>query len=191
MGDPKKSRRKYKTPGHPYESERITEEARLLREFGLSNKKEIWRSFSLLRKWQTQARDIIALPDEEKIKEEEKLIHKLNSTNLLPKASHIDDVLALELRAILDRRLQTQVYKMGLSNSIKQSRQFILHRKVTVNGKKITSPSYLVKTSDSIRFVGSFNPKIKEVVTMIKHAKNIQQNIQNPEMIEEVENGKK
>ena len=37
------------------------------------------------------------------------------------------------LRDILERRLQTVVYKMGLANSVKQARQFILHRKVVVN----------------------------------------------------------
>ncbi len=165
MGDPKKSRRKYTTPSHPYQAERIINEGKLKREFGLSNKKEIWKFLSLLRKWQQQARGIIALSDDIRPEEEKKLIKKINSMNLLPKDAQLDDVLALELKSILDRRLQSQVYKMGLANSMKQARQFILHRKLSVNGKTITSPSYLVKTKDTIRFIGNFNPKLKEVIT--------------------------
>ncbi len=165
MGDPKILRRKYTTPGHPYEAKRIIEENKLIREFGLSNKREIWKALSLLRTWQQQARKIIALPDEIRPEEEKKLIKKISSLNLLPTESHIDDVLALELKAILDKRLQTQIFKMGLANSIRQARQFILHRKITVNGKKITAPSYLVKKGDTVRFAANFNPKLKEIIT--------------------------
>ncbi len=189
MGDPKKSRKKYSTPGHPYEAERIKEENRLLREFGLSNKKEIWKVSSILKKWREQARSIIALSDEERDIEEQKLVQKLNSLGILPKESRLDDVLALELRTILERRLQTQVYKMGLSNSIKQARQFILHRKVTVNGKKITSPACLIKKADTIRLIGSFRPKLKDVVLETKKI-SAPKTAQNQEKVaEEVKNG--
>jgi len=73
-------------------------------------------------------------------------------------------VLNLQLRDLLERRLQTVVYKMGLSNSVNQSRQFILHKKVTVNGTALTSPSYLVREGDKIAFKEGFSPVLVEVV---------------------------
>ena len=53
---------------------------------------------------------------------------------------------------------------MGLSNSVNQSRQFILHKKVTVNGTALTSPSYLVREGDKIAFKEGFSPVLVEVV---------------------------
>ena len=49
MGHPKKPKKQYSKPGHPWEAERIKEEASLRREYGMTNKKEIWRATSKLR----------------------------------------------------------------------------------------------------------------------------------------------
>ncbi|MDP7610203.1 MAG: 30S ribosomal protein S4, partial [Candidatus Woesearchaeota archaeon] len=43
MGDPKKQRKKYSKPSHPWQTERIEVEKVLMKEYGLKNKKEIWR----------------------------------------------------------------------------------------------------------------------------------------------------
>ena len=66
MGDPKFQRKKYKGPTHPWEATRIKEEEELLKEYGLRNKKEIWRMRSLLKSWHTQAKEIVALPKEKR-----------------------------------------------------------------------------------------------------------------------------
>ena len=59
MGDSKKPKKLYKKPGHPWEAERIKEEIGLKKEYGLSNKKEIWKTSSKLRDWRSQARQFI------------------------------------------------------------------------------------------------------------------------------------
>jgi len=41
MGDPKQTRKKYATPSHPWNRERIEEERVIKRDYGLKNKKEI------------------------------------------------------------------------------------------------------------------------------------------------------
>ena len=75
-------------------------------------------------------------------------MQKIRSLGLIGENATIDDVLGLEVRSILDRRLQTIVYKKGLARSIKQARQFITHGHIMVNGKVITSPGYLVKIDE-------------------------------------------
>ena len=171
MGDPKKPKKKYSTPGHPWEATRIKEESKLIREYGLVKKREIWRARALLSKWHTQARKIISLPDEEREKAEGLLISKLNKLGILKKDAHIDDVLALTEKYILERRLQTQLYKQGFSNTIKQSRQFIIHQKVMVDNKKITSPAFLVEEGSKVKFIPGFSPKVKEALVLAKKEK--------------------
>ncbi len=164
MGDPKKPKKIYKKPGQRWEADRIKEEIKLKKEYGLSNKREIWKVSSKLRDWRSQARHIVSLQEEQRKEAEVALINKLYNLGMLEKEDHIDDILALDIRAILDRRLQSQIYKISLSNSTKQARQFILHGKVEVSGKVITAPSYLVKRADKIKLVSGFAPKIKVVI---------------------------
>ena len=57
MGDPKKLRKKYVTPRHPWQGSRILAEKPLIREYGLKNKKEIYKAQSLLRNFTKQAKN--------------------------------------------------------------------------------------------------------------------------------------
>ncbi len=164
MGLARKTRRKYDTPNHPWQAERIDEERKLISEYGLTNKKQIWKMSSLLRNFRKQARDIIGLRGERKESSIKILISKLTRLGLLNKDSTTGDVLNLSLRDILERRLQTVVYKMGLANSVKQARQFILHRKVMVNGRILSSPSYLINTGDKVALKDGFTPNLVKVI---------------------------
>ena len=47
-----------------------------------------------------------------------------------------------------------------MSLTPKQARQFIVHNKVMVNSKKVSSPSYLTKANDEIKFVPGFAPQL-------------------------------
>jgi small subunit ribosomal protein S4 len=57
---------------------------------------------------------------------------------------------SLKITDILERRLQTQVYRQGLANTIRQARQFITHGHIQVAGQRVTVPSYLVKRGDEM-----------------------------------------
>jgi small subunit ribosomal protein S4 len=50
----------------------------------------------------------------------------------------------------LERRLDNVVYRLRFAASRSQSRQFVLHGHVLVNGGKVSIPSYLVKADDEI-----------------------------------------
>lgn len=155
MGDPKKHRKKYSTPTHPWEGTRIEEEKALTKEYGFRNKAEIWKMGSFLRKAAAQAKKLVTLTGDQAEKERTLLLERMKRYGLLPADAGLDAILSITLRDVLERRLQTQVYKKKLANSVKQARQFITHGHVTVDGKKITSPSYLVtlKEQDQIAFV--------------------------------------
>lgn len=148
MGSPKHQRKKYSTPSHPWQKERIEQERVLIKEYGLKNKKEIWRMDSLLSRFKQQAKNLIARTDAQSKKEEKQLVTKLAKLNLVKEDAKMDDILGLDIKNVMDRRLQTQVFSKGLARSVKQSRQFITHGHMFVGNQKITVPSYLVKLDE-------------------------------------------
>jgi len=157
MGDPKRIKKKYSTPIHPWQAERIEEEKELTREYGFRNKTEIWKINSILRNFLRQAKRLAATKTEQSEKEKNQLLDRLKRLGLLPETASLDDVLDISLKDLLERRLQTLVFRKGLSRSVKQARQFIVHRHIEVDKKKITVPSYLVSKSEEplISFIPS------------------------------------
>jgi len=152
MGDPKFSRRKYETPAHPWEGERIKSENDLLMKFGLKNKRELWRAQSLIRSLRSQSRDLQArlrIGDPQAKIETDQLLAKCARLSLLTQeGATLNDVLVLTTEAILQRRLQTIVYRKGLAYTPKQARQFIVHGHAAIGTRKITIPGYLVKRGE-------------------------------------------
>jgi len=148
MGDPRRLTPNFNTPGHPWQKDRIEEEKRLLKEYGLKNKTEIWRLSSKVKNFTMQAKNLIAATGKQADREKEQLFSRLQRLGLIAAGAKLDDILGLSLKNILDRRLQSVVYKKGFSRSVKQARQFITHNHVAVGGKIITAPSYLVLQSE-------------------------------------------
>ena len=141
MGQPKKQKKKYNSPKKPWDSARIEEEKTILKEFGLKRKKEIWRAESLIKKFRRRARILQANKNEEKIKE---LIKKAYTMGVIEENAELDDILGLETKSLLERRLQTLVHKKGLANTLKHSRQLITHGHVMVENRKIKWPSMII-----------------------------------------------
>lgn len=137
MGHPKKLKKKYKSPKKPFKN--LEEERKLLKEYGLKKKREIWRAESELKKIRRRAMELNARKDKE---EERKLIEKLRKIGL--EVNSLDDILKLEVKDLLERRLQTLVYRKGLSKSVKHARQLIVHGHVEINGRRVTFPSFIV-----------------------------------------------
>ncbi len=148
MGDPRKHRRKYTTPGHPWQKERIDRENKIVDEYGLKNKKEVWRHDSMLKQFKMQTKDLISRTDKQAEIEKELFIKKLEKLSLLPQNSKLEKVLELKLQNLLDRRLQTILVKKGLARTMSQSRQFVVHGHILINGKMVDVPSYLVNLNE-------------------------------------------
>lgn len=144
MGSPRKQRKKFSKPAHPWQKERILEEKELLKGYGLNRKYEIWKMGSILKNFTRQAKNLITTENPQVEKEKNQLLTKLSSLGLTGKDAKIEDVLSLTLKDIMERRLQTLVYRKNIASSINQARQFIVHEHISLGDKTITAPSYLV-----------------------------------------------
>ena len=145
----------YETPNHPYQGERISEEAGLIGQYGLKNKEELWRARSELRAYRREARKLLGQVDsEEANRETEEFLARLKRIGVLGENDSLDDILSLDVTDILERRLQTVVYRKGLANTTSQARQFVAHGHITVDGRRVTRSSRKVTVAeeDSVAF---------------------------------------
>jgi small subunit ribosomal protein S4 len=158
MGYPGKKRKSYETPKHPWQEARMAAEVQLVKAYGLRNKKEVWRAASMLRMYRSEARILLAnvangqeggLEGHLKTQSEE-ILSKLIRYGMIKQDSNIDDILSLKTENILERRLQTQVLRLGLARTVVQARQFITHGHVAINGRKATIPGMLVSKEDEM-----------------------------------------
>lgn len=134
----KRKHKLYSKPKRPFEKERILKEAEIKKEFGLKNKKEIWKAEAKIKLMREKAKKLISATGAEQKLFFDKL--KKDGFNV----NSISDVLALEKRDYLNRRLQTILLKRNLVSTVKSARQLIAHKKVLVNDKVMNSPSYIV-----------------------------------------------
>lgn len=144
MGDPKKQRKKFDTPRFPWQTDMLDSELQLLGQYGLRNKREIWRHKTLLSKYRGIGRSLLGMSVEERSIREKQLLDRLHRLGILPEEAALDDVLDMTLEDILERRLQTLVFQRGLAKSIQQARQLITHGHISIEGKRVSTPSYLV-----------------------------------------------
>ena len=148
MGHPRKARKKYNTPSHPWNAERIKEENKLMSKYGLKNKKEIWKADTLVRRYSREARYLLGFSSDQIEDEKNELLGHLERLGILDESAALEDVLNLTVEDILRRRLQTMVFKRGYARTAKESRMFVVHGHIAMNGKKIDSPSYMVKRGE-------------------------------------------
>ncbi|MCL4331938.1 MAG: 30S ribosomal protein S4 [Thermoplasmatales archaeon] len=147
MGDPKKIKKKYETPRHPFEGERIKAENQIVGAYGLKNKRELWKAESELRKYRTNARDIQAslrLGDARAVEQIKSMIGRLSRYGILSENATTDDILALNIQSFLERRLQTLVMRKGLARTPGMARQLIVHGHISIGDRKVTIPGYKV-----------------------------------------------
>ncbi|RLM57344.1 30S ribosomal protein S4 [Halobellus sp. Atlit-31R] len=152
-----KNTKRYETPNHPYQGERIAQEGDLLGRYGLKNKEELWRAQSELRNYRREARRLIGeaqgdLEDAEASGEE--FLTRLRRYGILSEDDDISRVLGLDVTDILERRLQTVAYRKGLASTPQQARQFIVHGHVVVGDARVSRPSKKVEVAeeDGIEF---------------------------------------
>ncbi len=141
-------RKKLKRPRTPWDSSLIEEEKVILRDYGLRRKREILRARAILRSFRRRARSLIAERNEEA---EGILLDKLANLGLLRKGQGLDDVLALTVSNILDRRLQTIVFRRGMAKTPRQARQIIVHGHISIGERRMVYPSYMVPVGEEGR----------------------------------------
>ena len=85
--------------------------------------------------------------------------------NYYKKADKMKGLTGLNLMTILESRLDNVVFRLGFARTRKEARQIVDHKFVTVNGKVVNIPSYLVKAGDVV--------EIKESKKNIQRMKDI------------------
>ena len=155
MGDPKKQRKKFETPRFQWRKDVLQEELKLLGQFGLRNKHELWRHKTTLSKTRGIARSLISKSEDERTKMENELLSQLKKKGILQETAVLDNVLDLTIEDILERRLQTIVFRKGLARTIFQARQLITHGHVTIGDRRVTIPGYIVPKEEEPKIIYS------------------------------------
>jgi small subunit ribosomal protein S9e len=137
---------------------------KLVGEYGLRNKREVWRVQLTLSKIRRAARydkqnqvslqntdfpsQLLTLDekDPKRLFEGNALIRRLVRVGVLDESRmKLDYVLALKIEDFLERRLQTCVYKLGLAKSIHHARVLIRQRHIRVGKQIVNVPSFVVR----------------------------------------------
>lgn len=134
----KRKHKSYSRPKRPFDKPRLIEEAGIKTEFGLKNKKEIWKSEAEIKSIREKAKKLISAD----VEEQQALYARLNKKGFNVKS--IADILSLDKVDFLKRRLQTILVDKNIATTVKGARQLITHKKVFVGGKLVDSPSYIV-----------------------------------------------
>ncbi|UQC89198.1 40S ribosomal protein S9 [Colletotrichum lupini] len=160
-----------KVPNRPFEAARLDSELKLVGEYGLRNKREVWRVQLTLSKIRRAARYVISAlsqngrvrntllannhhsqlltldeKDPKRLFEGNALIRRLVRVGVLDESRmKLDYVLALKVEDFLERRLQTCVYKLGLAKSIHHARVLIRQRHIRVGKQIVNVPSFIVR----------------------------------------------
>lgn len=105
------------------------------------------------RKHRSGAREVLAMTSAigeapKTIARREELVTTLQRYGLVGPDAAMDNILSLKVEDILERRLQTIVYRKGLARSPKQARQLITHGHIAINGQRVSVPSYMVSIAE-------------------------------------------
>merc|ERR1712146_364455 len=135
-------------PRRPFEKERLDAELKLIGQYGLKNKREIWRVRLALAKMRSTARVLLTKDerDPQRIFEGQALMRRMIRYGILDEdKQRLDYVLSLNLENFMERRLQTLVFKRGLAKSIHHARVLIRQRHIRVGRQIVNVPSFMVR----------------------------------------------
>merc|ERR1712173_244640 len=128
--------------------ERLDQELKYCGEYGLRNKREVWRVQLQLAKMRKASRELLTLDekDPKRLFEGPALLRRLHRYGILEEdKNELDYVLSLKTEDFLERRLQTLVFKLGLAKSIHHARVLIRQKHIRVGKQIVNVPSFLVR----------------------------------------------
>jgi small subunit ribosomal protein S4 len=130
-----------------WDLERIKSSNALIDHYGLKNMKELWQAQTEIGRIRRNARLLLSgAAGSEHIRDN--MFRMLERMGLAKPGASLDDLLDLKENSLLERRLQTIVFRKGLAKTVKQARQLTVHGFISVNGRKVNKPSYLVDVKE-------------------------------------------
>ena len=161
-----RKKKRYARPKRIYEKVRILEENKIMANYALKNKTEIWKTDAKINYYRSRAKELAKKSSEE----QKVLFDRLTALGI--KVSSIADVLALKIENLLERRLPTIVVKKGLAKTSKQARQMVTHKHILINGNVVNTPGYIVPVSEENSIsLRKPSKKPKENIAEIKEEK--------------------
>ncbi|MCL4343834.1 MAG: 30S ribosomal protein S4 [Nitrososphaerota archaeon] len=149
MGDPKKPKKSYTTPRNPWDKVRLDSELQLIGTYGLKNKRELWKASTIISNIRRQARMLLGATAEAREQQEKNLINSLHKLGLLKEEQlNLDYILNLTVEDLLERRLQTMLWRKGLAKTVYEARQIVSHKKVLIGNSIVNRPGYLVPVKE-------------------------------------------
>ena len=90
--------------------------------------------------------------------------------NYFKEADRKEGMTGENLLTLIERRLDNVVYRLGMGESRKESRQLVLHEHFELNGKKVNIPSIIVKVGDVLTVRENFrgSEKCKALAEALK-----------------------
>jgi small subunit ribosomal protein S4 len=156
MGAPKRNRRTYDKPKEIWNLQRINTDNALREEFGLRSMRELWKAQTEISRIRGNVRALLSgAGTAQGVKE--RMLDRLSRFGIASRNATLDDLLDLKENALLARRLQSVVFKKGLAKTPKQARQLIVHGHISVKGRRVNVPSYLVSIDEEAH-VGYYKP---------------------------------
>ncbi len=104
----------------------------------MKNKKEIWKAEARINSIREKAKKLISAGKEEQAA----LFMRLKKVGF--NVNSIGEILSLNTKDYLKRRLQTVLVKKKIAETPKSARQMIVHKKIIIGDNVVDSPSYLV-----------------------------------------------
>lgn len=151
MGIPIKHRKKFISHKKRWDKSTIVNEAVLVQDYALKNKKEIRKVEAQLSKYKGIAKSLNRSVQTKESVEAKNFIDKLKKLGFLDiNAVSLDEILDITIRELLDRRLSNILYKNKMAKTPQQARQFITHGHVVIGTRCVDSPSYLVSLAEEI-----------------------------------------
>jgi len=156
LGAPKRNRKKFDKPKDIWNLTRINADNALIKEYGLKNMSELWKVQSELSRIRGNVRLLLS-GGVGMANVEQALKARLVKLGIISNDTETEKILELNERTILDRRLESVVYRNGMARSMKQARQLITHGFISINGRKFTIPGYLVSIEEEHK-IGYYKP---------------------------------
>ncbi len=148
MGSPRRNRKQYNKPKDMWNLQRINADNEIIEEFGLKKMRELWKVQTELSRIRSNIRMLLSGNSTQLSFVQEKMLGRLSKYGIASSDSTLDSLLDLKENAFLSRRLQSLVFKKGLAKTPKQARQLIVHGYISINGKRINRPGYMVLANE-------------------------------------------